>query len=90
MRTRTVPAGQFKQRCLAMLEEVAARHEELTITKRGRPVARVVPVTGDREREEEILSALRSRTHILVSDEELIRPLGGEAGWQTLAGDERS
>lgn len=25
MRTRAVPAGQFKQRCLAVLDEVAAR-----------------------------------------------------------------
>jgi hypothetical protein len=34
MRTRAVPVGQFKQRCLAVLDEVAARHEELVITSR--------------------------------------------------------
>jgi len=31
------------------------------ITKRGEPVARLVPVKQEREREEEILATLRSR-----------------------------
>lgn len=45
-RTRTVAAGQFKARCLALLDEVAATHQEIVVTKRGRPVARVVPIEG--------------------------------------------
>jgi prevent-host-death family protein len=42
--TRSLPAGAFKARCLALLDEVAATGQELTVTKRGRPVARLVPV----------------------------------------------
>ena len=41
---RSIPAGQFKARCLALLDEVAERGAELVVTKRGKPVARVVPV----------------------------------------------
>ena len=41
-----IPAGEFKARCLALLDEVNETGEELVITKRGRPVARVVPVRG--------------------------------------------
>jgi prevent-host-death family protein len=81
MRTRTVPAGEFKQGCLAILDEVAATHREVLITKRGRPVARLVPVIGDREREEEILALLRGRARVLVSEREFLRPLTAEAGW---------
>jgi prevent-host-death family protein len=81
MRTRTVPAGEFKQGCLAILDEVAATHREVLITKRGRPVARLVPVIGDREREEEILASLRGRARVLVNEEEFLRPLTAEAGW---------
>ena len=40
----TVPAGEFKARCLALLDRVAETGEELVVTKRGRPVARLVPV----------------------------------------------
>lgn len=43
-RARTIAAGKFKARCLALLDEVAATHQPVVITKRGRPVARVVPI----------------------------------------------
>lgn len=41
---RTVPAGEFKQRCLALLDEVGVGGEPIVVTKRGKPVAQVVPV----------------------------------------------
>ena len=41
---KIVPAGQFKQTCLRLLDEVRETHEPLVITKRGRPVAQLVPV----------------------------------------------
>jgi prevent-host-death family protein len=44
----TVPAGEFKARCLALLDEVAESGAELVVTKRGRPVARVVPAEPPR------------------------------------------
>lgn len=37
-------AGEFKAKCLAVLDEVAASRRPLVITKRGRPVAKVVPL----------------------------------------------
>ena len=40
---KTVPAGRFKAQCLALLERVSRTGETLVVTKRGRPVARVVP-----------------------------------------------
>jgi prevent-host-death family protein len=40
--TRTIPAGEFKAKCLALLDEVAATGEEIIVTKRGKPVARLV------------------------------------------------
>ena len=40
----TVPASVFKARCLALLDEVAATHRSLLVTKHGVPVARVVPI----------------------------------------------
>ena len=38
-----VPAGQFKQTCLALLDRVAEERITVVVTKRGRRVARVVP-----------------------------------------------
>ena len=44
MKTAVVPAGEFKSRCLKLLDEVAAKRHTLVVTKRGRPVAHVTPV----------------------------------------------
>ena len=87
MTAKTIPAGAFKQGCLAILDDVAATHREVVITKRGRPVARLVPVISDREREAAVLASLRGRAKMLVSEREFLRPLTGEAGWR-LGGDE--
>ncbi len=38
-----ISAGQFKAQCLKLMDEVKARHGEVVITKRGKPVARLVP-----------------------------------------------
>ena len=42
--TRQIPAGEFKAKCLALLDEVAETGRSVVVTKRGRPVARVSPV----------------------------------------------
>jgi prevent-host-death family protein len=41
MYARVIGAAEFKARCLRLLEELGP--EGLVVTKRGRPVARVVP-----------------------------------------------
>lgn len=40
----TIGAGEFKAECLRLLDEVAASRRPLVITKRGRPVAKLVPM----------------------------------------------
>lgn len=40
---REIRASEFKAKCLAILDEVDRTGEPVTILKRGRPVARLVP-----------------------------------------------
>ena len=48
---RTIAAGRFKDVCLKMLDEVAVTRTPVVITKRGKPVAQLVPyVAPDRVR----------------------------------------
>jgi prevent-host-death family protein len=42
--TRSVGATEFKAKCLDLLDRVQATREPLIITKRGRPVAEVIPI----------------------------------------------
>ena len=47
---RQMAAGKFKAECLAVLDRVAETGEPVVVTKRGRPVAEVVPVRVRRSR----------------------------------------
>ena len=40
---KTVPAGHFKAHCLALLDKAARTRQPLIVTKRGKPVAKIVP-----------------------------------------------
>ena len=40
----TYGSAEFKAHCLRIIDEVAASGQTVLLTKRGRPVARVVPV----------------------------------------------
>ena len=44
----TIAAGEFKAKCLKLLDEVAESRQPLTITKHGKPVARLVPMPEER------------------------------------------
>lgn len=46
---RTMPAGEFKAKCLSLLDEVERGGRTLVVTKRGRPVAQVVPLPKAKE-----------------------------------------
>ena len=41
---KTVTASDFKARCLRVLDDVHATRIEVVITKRGKPLARLVPI----------------------------------------------
>jgi len=45
-----IAAAEFKAKCLALLDQVHERGQSITITKRGRVVARLVPAGDDDDR----------------------------------------
>lgn len=67
-REKSLPAGEFKAKCLALLDEVEARGSSIIITKRGRPVARVVPLARAGE----------SLIGSLLYEEDLLAPIDVE------------
>ena len=66
---RQIPAGEFKAKCLALLDEVAETGQSVVVTKRGRPVARVSPVKtaasrpllGSVLKERDLIAPIRER-----------------------------
>jgi prevent-host-death family protein len=58
----TVASGEFKTKCLSLLDEVQSTRKSIVITKRGRPVARLVPI--DEEIEEPLFGRMRGTISI--------------------------
>ncbi len=54
---KTMGAGAFKTHCLAVIDEVYDRNEEIIITKRGKPMAKLVPI--ENKKPESILGSMK-------------------------------
>ena len=65
----TIAAGEFKHRCLALIDHVAATGASIIISKYGKPVARLTPVESPEQTEQRILAALRSGDGGMLVDE---------------------
>jgi prevent-host-death family protein len=42
-----IPAGEFKAKCLKLLDDVQQQRRQVIITKRGKPVARLAPLVEE-------------------------------------------
>ena len=76
---KTIGAGDFKQTCLRLLDEVRETGETIVITKRGDPVAQLAPVP--RTRETDWAGAMRGTGSILG---DLVQPALEEEEWEAL------
>jgi len=77
---KKMAAGVFKANCLAVMDDVQAKHETIVITKRGKPVAKLVPTNGgvDRSQAQAALQRMRDRA---------VQAGLGAFDWETLKAD---
>jgi prevent-host-death family protein len=75
---REISAGEFKARCLALMDEVRDGGGEYVITKRGTPVAKLVPVRVQRR---PLLGSMKGTVKILG---DIVGPI--DEPWEALEG----
>ena len=80
---REIAAGEFKAKCLALLDEVKETGQELIITKRGKPTAKVIPVDNSRSRRP-FIGRLEGIIEIVGDPDDLIKPVFPEEDWDML------
>jgi prevent-host-death family protein len=59
---KKMAAGSFKVHCLAVMDEVQSKRQAVLITKRGKPVAKLVPVG---EEKDDIFGFLKGKVKVL-------------------------
>ncbi len=74
-----VGATEFKARCLELMDRVRVRRETFVITKRGKPVAKLVPL--ERTRGEGLFGCLSERARITG---DITAPAVATDRWETL------
>ena len=67
----TIGAGEFKAKCLQLLDAVAEQREPLVITKHGKPVARLLPMPP----EETLFGSMAGS---VISETDIISPIDVE------------
>jgi len=72
-----IAAGEFKAHCLALMDDVSAFGHAYVITKRGKPVAKLVPV-DEGPGTKSGFGALRGTVHILG---DIVGPFGELGAW---------
>lgn len=56
---KQMAAAKFKEQCLALLDQVD--DEGIVITKRGKPVAKLIPIRGESA---SLIGSLKTKIHI--------------------------
>ena len=76
---REVAISEFKAKCLALLDQVEKTKKPIRITRRGKPVAEVVPPTPARSND--WIGSMKDEMEILG---DLIAPASDEDDWEVL------
>jgi prevent-host-death family protein len=82
---RTITASELKAKCLGLLDDVARTRETILVTKRGKPVARLMPPKDDATRDP--FADMHGMMEIV--GDIIAPPLPPEA-WEAIAGPPRS
>ncbi len=74
---KTMGISQFKAQALKVLDQVAASQEEIIITKRGKPLAQIIPYRGQEKNPKPGKLA-----DAFVFEKDIVTPLGEEQ-WES-------
>lgn len=76
-----ISATEFKAKCLKLIDEVAQTHDPIVVTKRGKPVAKVVPIEPEKPK---LWYGYMKGTAEITGD--IMSPI--EEDWAALTGEE--
>ena len=80
---KTISAAKFKAQCLALMDDVKATGEPIVITKRGEPVAKLVPME---RKQDDIFGFLKGKLKV-VGD--IVSPVIPAEEWDVMRSEKK-
>jgi prevent-host-death family protein len=77
---KTMAAGEFKAKCLAVMDDVKANGEPVLITKHGKAVAKLVPADEDKGKDS-IFGFMKGKGWIVGDPWDLVNPTTPAEDW---------
>ena len=68
---KSIAAAEFKARCLSLMDDVQRTRQTVVITKRGKPVAKLVPVPAAKD---DFIGRLKGKIRIVGDIESPVVP----------------
>src|SRR5271165_1051474 len=81
---RQMAAGEFKAKCLAIMDEVNETGRPLVVTKRGEPVIEVFPARNGKKKKDNFIGRLEGIMKINGGPDDLIKPIFPLEDWDML------
>ena len=81
---RQMAAGEFKAKCLGIMDEVNETGRPLVVTKRGEPVIKVVPIANGRKKKGDFFGRLEGIIEIVGDPDDLVKPIFPLEDWDML------
>lgn len=75
LKLRQMAAGEFKAKCLAVMDEVNQTGRPLVVTKRGEPVIKVVPIRDGKKKKDDFFGRLEGIMKIVGDPDDLMKPV---------------
>ncbi len=80
---RHIAAGEFKAKCLRIMDEVQETGQPVVVTKRGKPVIKVVPITQGKKKDD-LFGRLEGILKINGDPADLVQPIFPLEDWDML------
>src|SRR5271169_817452 len=81
---RQMAAGEFKAKCLAIMDEVNETGRPLVVTKRGEPVIEVFPACNGKKKKDDFFGRLKGIIEIVGDPDDLVNPIVPLEDWDML------
>lgn len=72
---KLIPAGKFKAECLALMDHVEKTHESIIVTKRGKPVVKIVAAEPEKD---DLIGFWNGKLHVTG---DIVAPVVPEDEW---------